>query len=93
MQIIILLPMLMTSESRADILLTDADITTWLPGDNLYDEAVLIPLDMPPGVYDIKIGIVDRQSHEPKVKLAVEGRNQAGWHLIEKVNIGMQMPE
>jgi len=92
MQIIILLvTMLMTSESRADILLTDADVTTWLPSDNLYDDAVFILRDMPPGVYDIKIGIVDWQSHEPKVKLAVEGRDQAGWYLIGKVNIGMQM--
>ncbi|MGI6574200.1 MAG: DUF4832 domain-containing protein [Fermentimonas sp.] len=84
-----ILALKLENESREEILLTDADITTWLPGDNLYDDAVFIPRDMPPGVYDIKIGIVDRQSLEPKVKLAVDGRDQEGWYLIGKLNIGI----
>ncbi|WP_372934991.1 DUF4832 domain-containing protein, partial [Mariniphaga sediminis] len=84
-----LLALKLENESRADILLTDADITTWLPGDNLYDDAVFIPRDMPAGVYNIKIGIVDRQSYEPKIKLAIEGRDQEGWYLIGKVNLGI----
>lgn len=68
-------------------MITDTDITTWLPGDNVYDNAVFIPPDMPAGEYDLQIGIVDRQSHEPKVKLAIEGKNPEGWYSIGKIKI------
>jgi hypothetical protein len=73
------------AESR--VLLTDADITTWLPGDNLYDQAVYVPLDMPSGEYTLQIGIVDRQSHEPKVQLAIEGRDNEGWYSVGQIKI------
>jgi hypothetical protein len=68
-------------------MLADADITTWLPGDNLYDDAVFIPLEMPLGEYDLQVGIVDRQSHEPRVKLAIEGMDSDGWYTIGKLKI------
>lgn len=68
-------------------MITDADITTWLPGDNLYDDAVFIPFDMPAGIYQLQIGIVDRQSHVPKVNLAIEGRNPEGWYQLGKLEI------
>lgn len=45
------------SDKRTEILITDADITTWLPGDNLYDDAVSIPSDIPSGQYDLQIAI------------------------------------
>ncbi len=69
------------------VLLTDANITTWLPGDNLYDNAVFIPLDMPSGKYNLQIGMVDCQSHEPKVNLAIEGRDNEGWYSIGQIEI------
>lgn len=68
-------------------MITDVDITTWFPGDNIYDDAVFIPSDMPVGEYELQIGIVDRQSHEPKVKLAIEGKDHEGWYSIGKVTI------
>jgi hypothetical protein len=68
-------------------MLTDADITSWLPGDKVYDDAVFIPLDMPAGEYQLQIGIIDRQSHEPRVKLAIEGMDQEGWYTIGRMNI------
>jgi len=82
-----LLAIRLTNEKRSEVLITDADITTWLPGDNLYDDAVFIPLDMPAGIYQLQIGIVDRQSHEPKVNLAIEGRNTEGWHRVGSIEI------
>ena len=69
------------------ILPTDADITTWLPGDNLYDDAVFIPLDIPFGEYNLQIGIVDPQTHKPKVKLAIEGKDAEGWYSLGKIEI------
>ncbi len=82
-----LLAIRLTNKKRSEIMITDVDITTWLPGDNIYDNAVFIPSDMPVGEYELQIGIVDRQSHEPKVKLAIEGKDHEGWYSIGKVTI------
>lgn len=73
--------------SNTEILVTDADITTWLPGDSVYDDAVFVPLDTPPGQYDLKIGIVDPKSLDPKIKLAIEGDDVNGWYSIGKIEI------
>jgi len=75
------------NDKRSEIMITDADINTWMPGDNLYDDGVFIPLDMPGGIYQLQIGIVDRQLHEPKVNLAIEGRDTEGWYSIGKIEI------
>lgn len=82
-----LLAIRLTNEKRSEVLITDADITTWLPGDNLYDDAVFVPIDMPAGIYQLQIGIVDPQSHEPKINLAIEGRDFKGWYQLGKIEI------
>jgi hypothetical protein len=82
-----LLALRLKNDARTEVLVTDANIKTWLPGDNLYDDAVFLPLDMPTGEYDIQIGIVDRFSYEPKVKLAIEGRENDGWYTLGKIKV------
>jgi hypothetical protein len=72
-------------ESR--VLATKADITAWLPGDNLYDETVFVPLDMPAGDYDIQIGIVDPHTGIPSVKLAITGLEPDGWYQLGKIKV------
>ncbi|MEA2064056.1 MAG: DUF4832 domain-containing protein, partial [Gemmatimonadota bacterium] len=72
---------------RTEVLLTGADIRKWLPGDNLYDDAVFLPLDMPGGEYDIEIGILDPGSLKPKVKLAIEGITPDGWYRMGKITV------
>jgi hypothetical protein len=72
---------------KSQILITDADIRTWLPGDNLYDNSVLVPPDMPGGEYDLQIGILDQFSKKPKVKLAISGRQPDGWYHLGKIKI------
>jgi len=66
---------------------TDADLRTWLPGDNLYDSAVVIPKDTVEGQYDLRIGILDERFDEPRVKLAIEGLQPDGWYGLGKINV------
>ena len=82
-----LLAIRLKNDDRSEVLITNADINSWLPGDNLYDDAIYVPRDMPKGIYQLQIGIVDRQSHEPKVNLAIEGRNPEGWYPIGNFEI------
>ncbi len=82
-----LLAIRLSNTKRSEILVTDADITSWLPGDNLYDNSIFLPSDMPKGKYQLQIGIVDRQHHQPKVKLAIEGKTPDGWYALGEIDI------
>lgn len=69
------------------ILVTKADLRSWLPGDNLYDDAVTIPADVAEGAYDLQIGVLDERFDEPDVKLAIEGRRPDGWYSLGKITV------
>ena len=74
-------------ENGSFVMLTDADIRQWLPGDNIYNDAVFVPADAPKGKYTLQIGIVSRSDHEPKVKLAIEGRQSDGWYNLGEIAV------
>lgn len=74
-------------EKQSEVLLTGADIRKWLPGDAVYDDSVFLPSDLPAGVYDLQIGILDPRTHQPKLKLAIEGIDGEGWYTLGKVNV------
>ena len=38
-------------------MVTDADITSRLPGDNIYDNSLFVPFDTPKGNYKLQIGL------------------------------------
>jgi len=73
--------------NRTEVLVTDADIRNWLPGDNLYDDAVFIPADMPQGEYELDLAILGRLRTEPAVKLAIAGMKRDGWYGLGKIQI------
>ncbi|MFH0756857.1 MAG: DUF4832 domain-containing protein [Bacteroidota bacterium] len=75
------------SGNRVAVFPTDANIKEWMPGDIIYDNSVFIPLDMPVGTYDVQVAVVDRWSHEPRVNLAIEGREEDGWYQLGQISI------
>ncbi len=77
----------LSNSGNTEILLTNADIRTWLPGDNLYDESVRIPATIPPGEYELHVGILDKSGKYPKVKLAIDNMNEDGWYQIGKIEV------
>jgi hypothetical protein len=74
-------------QGRAEVLVTDADIRKWLPGDAIYDDAVFVPASMPAGEYEIQIAMLDPLTREPKIKLAIEVRQPDGWYTLGKIRI------
>jgi hypothetical protein len=72
---------------RQEISTTRADITSWLPGDNMYDDLVTIPANMLPGEYDLDLAILDPASMKPAIKLAIAGIWPDGWYPMGKVEI------
>jgi hypothetical protein len=69
------------------VLDTAADIRKWLPGDNLYDDAVFLPADMPPGGYELSIGLLDPRTRRPEVRLAIAGMDPDGWYTLGKIEV------
>lgn len=69
------------------IFLTRAHIPKWLPGDNVYNDAIFIPMDMKPGEYEVQLALVDRASRKPAVLLAIEGKDDDGWYGMGKVTV------
>ncbi len=75
------------SGQQTEVLLTEADITTWLPGDNLFDGVVTVPPNLPQGQYNLSLALLDPNSKQPKVKLAIEGRGDDGWYGLGKIRV------
>jgi len=69
------------------VLVTDADLLSWLPGDNLYDDTVVVPSDTPRGEYDLQIAVLDERIDEPSARLAIEGRRPDGWYDLGKIRV------
>ena len=74
-------------EKESEVLPTDADIRNWLPGDAVYDDAVFVPADMPAGVYELQIGLLDPRTRKPAIKLAIEGIDPEGWYTLGTINV------
>ncbi len=73
--------------AHTEVMLTDADIRGWLPGDSVHDGAVFVPAGMPEGEYELAVGLVDAATRAPKVKLAIEGMVEDGWYPMGKIRV------
>ena len=73
--------------SNKQILVTDANLLTWLPGDIVYDDKVYLPHDIPEGNYQLEIAIVSPYTLEPAVKLAISGINEEGWYPMGSITV------
>ncbi|MEO6829234.1 MAG: DUF4832 domain-containing protein, partial [Acidobacteriaceae bacterium] len=58
----------LSSGQQTAVMVTGADIRNWMPGDNLYNNSVFIPANLPDGDYTLSVEIVDPSSRQPKVK-------------------------
>jgi len=77
----------LNSPENKVILPTTADIRSWLPGDSLYDDSVQVPSDITPGQYHLQIAILDQQTNEPRIKLAIEARQPDGWYNLGNIQV------
>ena len=77
----------LTRGEKSVVLVTDADIRLWLPGDNLFDSQVPVPSDLSAGQYDLAIALVDPESKQPKIRLAIAGRTEDGWYPMGTLHV------
>ena len=67
--------------------MTEADVRTWMPGDNLYNNAVFVPRSLPDGDYTLEMALVDAATREPKIKLAIAGVEPDGWYPMGTIKV------
>ena len=74
-------------QQAAVVLATGADIREWLPGDIVYDSGVVVPFGTPAGDYELQLAVIDPQTRQPKVRLAIEGGGEDGWYTLGKLRV------
>ncbi|MCX6623876.1 MAG: DUF4832 domain-containing protein, partial [Acidobacteria bacterium] len=69
------------------VLRTETDIRKWLPGDAVSEESVFLPALLALGEYELSLALLDPQSGQPAVRLAIEGRGADGWYPMGKIQV------
>ncbi len=69
------------------IVRTDMSVRGWLPGRR--DEAVqlALPGDIAPGEYDVHLALVDPNTREPAIRLAVDEAEDDGWYAVGSLSL------
>ena len=77
----------LSNKEASTVMITDADIRKWMPGDNLYNNSAFIPANLPDGEYQLSIAIVDPATRKPAIKLAIQGIDADGWYALGNVKV------
>lgn len=65
-----------------------AAVRTWLPkAVQTSDDQLRLPDDLPPGMYDLDVAILDQSGRAPYVQLAIAGRRDDGWYRVSTVTV------
>ena len=64
-----------------------ASIRHLLPGPHSLTAAATAPASLSPGPHDLSIGVVDPSTEEPVVRLAIAGRDAAGWYPVSTIEV------
>jgi hypothetical protein len=63
------------------------DVRTWLPGDAVYDGGLYVDAALKPGVYRLRVALLDPRTAQPAIRLAMEGRQPDGWYDLGELAI------
>ncbi len=67
---------------------TDADITSWLPGDNSWEGSITLPQNIPAGNYSLELGIYYKDKNsETVVRFACEAQECDGFTVVGSITI------
>ena len=77
----------LTQGRRTSVHESSADILEWLPGDAFLHEAVPLPGSFEPGEVAIHAGLIDPDTHRPRVRFAVEESDPDGWVPLGSIEV------
>lgn len=65
----------------------DTSIKGWLPGIIEINKTINLSDNIKAGRYDLAIGVVDKVTNKPAIRLAIEGCDDDGWYPISNVEV------
>jgi hypothetical protein len=74
-------------EGASNILITNANVKDWMPGDSLYNDSVFLPPTVQDGDYELSLALLDPLNNEPKIRLAIAGIAPDGWYSMGKIKV------
>jgi hypothetical protein len=74
--------------SKPVVLVSGESIRGWLPGEKVTDLKFALPAGIPPGKYELAVGVVAPGATDPAVRLAIKGRDPSGWYPLGTVELG-----
>jgi len=72
---------------RAAVVHSKQDIRKWMPEHTWFSERVAVPAWLKPGAAKVDVGVIDPETNEPRVKLAVEEIREDGWHPMALMDV------
>ncbi len=72
---------------REEVVRSEQDIRTWMPGHTWFQETVTFPKELVPGVTEVDVAIVRPDTNEPVVKFASEEVLDDGWHPMARMDV------
>ena len=79
--------MVQASEVTDDGLTKHVPVLGWLPGEHAVSSALPLDGDLSPGTYELAVAVVDPNTEQPAMRLAVEGRAEDGWYPVSKLEV------
>ena len=76
-----------SDEGTAFALASETSINGWLPGEIKVSESFDLPDNIKPGRYELAIGVVDPDTENPSVRLAIAGRDEDGWYPLSAIEV------
>jgi hypothetical protein len=67
--------------------MTDVDITRWLPGRHAVFSSIPIPQNLPAGDYELRLALLDPHRLEPAIHLAIDGEGTDGWYELSGITL------
>jgi len=67
--------------------LTGEDIREWIPWPREVIESLKVPSTLSPGSYEVLVAIIDPAKESPGIKLAIEGKREDGWYVLNTVTV------
>ncbi len=63
------------------------DLRKWLPGDAVYDGSLYVDDRLKPGVYKVRVGILNPRNQMPAIRLPIEGGQPDGWYELGEITL------
>jgi Domain of unknown function (DUF4832)/Beta-galactosidase len=63
------------------------DVRTFLPNDALFDGTLYVPETLEPGVYRVRVAMLDPRTQMPAIRLAIAGRQPDGWYDLGEIQV------